>query len=956
LLKRLSEAFRWLVTRAADWAQAPGSGSVAALAAVAVVAVLFGPWWLTLAATLALAGATLAWHRQHRRQMAALAEREAKLPQATQFEQIEAQLAERQRRLDALEHKLADAEATLERRQQAEQWLAENEPRVQQIEQQRQEQQDLQAERDRLREQIDSDTRRVQAIARKIGTLEGQQASAEHQLSTVQQQLDAAQQQLEQARREAESQQTRRKQLAGEVADLEDQRRQRDELRQELTSLTQQRDTARDQRDQHQRQCDDAQAQIDRLQQQVQALEARAKEAGEQVEALTARKASLSQTVAEFESTKERHDALAAELREMETRRATLSEQVAGDDTRRQQLGEKLEQLNAEVTEQQQTLQQLSDEHQSLTEQRNALRSEVAELEPTAERYRTLKQQVESLEQQSSSLSQQVASAEQQLQAKNERCQALDSQLQTQRSELAELGQQLEQLQSHHGTLQAEAAESETLRDRRDQHANELKQQIEQRQTELQTIEQQLEAQQQKRRELSETVEGLTARKAQTEQTIETLDETLKEMRLQQGYRGSNAGPLSELWKPALRPETFTGPTRSEEPAVLDQMQQHLANMGLHYADRTLKAFHTAMKVQDHSPLCVLAGLSGTGKSELARRYAEGMGMHFLNLAVQPRWDDPQDMFGFFNYLENQYRATELARALVQMDPFAGEAGRGWSLPEEWDHSLSDRMLVVLLDEMNLAHVEYYFSEFLSRLELRRGINKHDPSDRRQAEMTLEIGAHGAGDPTMRLLVDTNVLFVGTINEDETTQTLSEKVIDRANMLSFAAPHQLRSARASSAGERPRHFLPYENWRQWLTAPDAWQGEASEQVDRWIDQLNQAMALIQRPLGYRTYTAMRAYAANYPDQSETGLRHAVADQIEQKILPKFRGLDPTDQPVGSALEQIVTLAEQCEDRPLVQAIERSRDQGAQQYHFSFLGIDRGAGRSPAVDGAAPAGS
>ncbi|MFM8325429.1 MAG: hypothetical protein ACKN9U_11250, partial [Pirellulaceae bacterium] len=167
-----------------------------------------------------------------------------------------------------------------------------------------------------------------------------------------------------------------------------------------------------------------------------------------------------------------------------------------------------------------------------------------------------------------------------------------------------------------------------------------------------------------------------------------------------------------------------------------------------------LRAFHTSLKVTDISPLVVLAGISGTGKSELPRRYAESMGMHFLNVAVQPRWDSPQDMFGFFNYLENRYRATELGRALVQMDPFYREDQRGWSIPEGWDHSLSSQMLLILLDEMNLARVEYYFSEFLSRLETRRGIDRNDAESRRKAEIGLEVGSGKSKTPIMQLFVD----------------------------------------------------------------------------------------------------------------------------------------------------------------------------------------------------------
>ena len=110
----------------------------------------------------------------------------------------------------------------------------------------------------------------------------------------------------------------------------------------------------------------------------------------------------------------------------------------------------------------------------------------------------------------------------------------------------------------------------------------------------------------------------------------------------------------------------------------LEAAQACLEGHGLRFNDRVLRAFHTSLKVADVSPLVVLAGISGTGKSELPRRYAEAMGIQFLNIAVQPRWDSPQDMFGFYNYLEGRYRATELARALVQMDPFPEEEGRGW--------------------------------------------------------------------------------------------------------------------------------------------------------------------------------------------------------------------------------------------------------------------------------------
>jgi 5-methylcytosine-specific restriction endonuclease McrBC GTP-binding regulatory subunit McrB len=71
---------------------------------------------------------------------------------------------------------------------------------------------------------------------------------------------------------------------------------------------------------------------------------------------------------------------------------------------------------------------------------------------------------------------------------------------------------------------------------------------------------------------------------------------------------------------------------------------------------------------------------------------------------VQPNWDSPQDLFGFFNYMDSRYKATELMQALVQSQASRDEGG------------FDDSLLIVLLDEMNLAHVELYLSEILSKL------------------------------------------------------------------------------------------------------------------------------------------------------------------------------------------------------------------------------------------------
>ena len=84
---------------------------------------------------------------------------------------------------------------------------------------------------------------------------------------------------------------------------------------------------------------------------------------------------------------------------------------------------------------------------------------------------------------------------------------------------------------------------------------------------------------------------------------------------------------------------TFNSRGLQSETDALEDVHHYLRDLKLSYDRRTVTAFHTALKINDISQLTVLAGVSGTGKSLLPRRYAEAMGMHFLPIAVEPRWD-----------------------------------------------------------------------------------------------------------------------------------------------------------------------------------------------------------------------------------------------------------------------------------------------------------------------------
>ena len=362
---------------------------------------------------------------------------------------------------------------------------------------------------------------------------------------------------------------------------------------------------------------------------------------------------------------------------------------------------------------------------------------------------------------------------------------------------------------------------------------------------------------------------------------------------------------------------------RENEADAIKRVERRLRAKGLDYPARTLRAFHAAMKVNETTQMAVLAGISGTGKSQLPRQYAAGMGIGFLQVPVQPRWDSPQDLMGFYNYIEGKFRPTDMARAL-------------WALDElNNDDAEQDRMMMILLDEMNLARVEYYFSDFLSRLESRpRPDDIGDPNERKDAEIELEI-------PNMehppRIFPGYNLLFAGTMNEDESTQSLSEKVVDRANILRFSAPKRIKGGQAEGTVE-PTLALSQQTWQSWGRSSASVEGD--RRVTSRIEQMVDLMRDFKRPFGHRLGRAIMAYAANYPEvEGGRGVDDALADQVEMRLLPKLRGVE-TDM-AGPQFSRLMTFVErELGDDALAHAIADSMSLAEATGQFVWSGVTR----------------
>lgn len=341
-----------------------------------------------------------------------------------------------------------------------------------------------------------------------------------------------------------------------------------------------------------------------------------------------------------------------------------------------------------------------------------------------------------------------------------------------------------------------------------------------------------------------------------------------------------------------------------EEVKWLDNIGKQCDRYGISFPRRILYAFHTALKISDWSTIAVLAGVSGTGKSELPKLYAAFGGMNFISVPVQPSWDSQESMLGFFNSIDNRFEPEPLLKFLVQCTE---------------DAHYNPYMSIVLLDEMNLAHVEHYFAEFLSKLETRRGTAKNVPS----VEVKL-----GAGVEPYELQLKRTVLWTGTMNQDETTKSLSDKVLDRGLVIYFPRPHTLISRttlKNLAVMIKDRQMLTESKWTEWIIRNLITKTEVNSpllsELDEYrkvVEDINDILEKVGRALGHRVWQSIMNYILNYPTVSEilrrcgqrdekkhtwnfdsvevteelkSNMRTAFEDQIVQKIMPKLRGIE-----------------------------------------------------------------
>ena len=215
---------------------------------------------------------------------------------------------------------------------------------------------------------------------------------------------------------------------------------------------------------------------------------------------------------------------------------------------------------------------------------------------------------------------------------------------------------------------------------------------------------------------------------------------------------------LSQTDKQMATPKKVTFNNSITLKDLCEQFRNFAASkLHLYYEPSDIRQFIAGMSV---SHILVMQGMSGTGKTSLAYAFGEFLSNHSTIVPIQPMWKERTDLIGYYNEFTKKFNETVL-------------------LQKMYEANYSEELYVTVLDEMNIARVEYYFAEFLSLLEIPN-------AEGRYLDVITDVKKK---DPKLlkngRLKLPVNMWFIGTANNDDSTFAISDKVYDRAMIMNL---------------------------------------------------------------------------------------------------------------------------------------------------------------------------
>ena len=330
-------------------------------------------------------------------------------------------------------------------------------------------------------------------------------------------------------------------------------------------------------------------------------------------------------------------------------------------------------------------------------------------------------------------------------------------------------------------------------------------------------------------------------------------------------FSSTAADPAAYLPQPADGAAPPAGAPGTLQAAV-DGVVTYIAGRGFNFQTWQVAAFVTAVRTK---PFVILAGISGTGKTKLPQLVAEAAGAECRIVPVRPDWTDSSDLLGY-----EQLGGKFIPGDLLQLCKAAADS--------------PDRQYFFVLDEMNIARVEYYFAEVLSVIETRTvqgGVQVSEPLSPR------------APDPWGAVRLPANVCIVGTVNMDETTHGFSRKVLDRAFVIELADVN-LSLIQEVDPNLTPVQW-PIKNWQlpfpRLADVPDVDHDARVSASITALTTVNDVLERGQLQVGYRVRDEVALFCVNASDCADSFVD---ADEtvvspldlcITMKVLPRIQG-------------------------------------------------------------------
>lgn len=310
-----------------------------------------------------------------------------------------------------------------------------------------------------------------------------------------------------------------------------------------------------------------------------------------------------------------------------------------------------------------------------------------------------------------------------------------------------------------------------------------------------------------------------------------------------------------------------------DEDEFISNVQQNAKFMHLFYRENDLKNFHVAIK---SSSLVILAGPSGIGKTKLPLIYANTLGLDaekstILFVPISPSYLEPEDVLGYVKPLQNSDKGynAEFIESQTGLVSFLIDAQEN-----------KDKIHLVIFDEMNLSQIEHWFAPFLSLLE-------QDLDSRVLHLYSNNLSLINGEKFTNSIKIGENVFFVGTINIDETTKHISDRLLDRAIVINLAAPSFTDLRDIGTATTKIYQDVPYSSFASSVAHIDNAALEFSDAEFDFINELNDELidSIYGKGISFRSLNKIATYLKNSKGilERKDAFDFAIAQMVIQKI-------------------------------------------------------------------------